>query len=239
MVGSENIENKNNQVFSPVARKDSLVDDVVAQVSRAILEGNLHPGDKLTEEGLGEQLGVSRAPVREALHHLETLGMVERFPYKGTFVSTLGENEIIELHSLRAVLESLAAEILAKRKDPDDIGVLKDLIARREAVAQEGDHPTMLMMDADFHDALIDLSCHHLLCEIWKPISAKMRRFLQLKRHRSHKTIHAVIAPHEKIVQAIEAGDQLQAIAAVNEHLKYVEKKFMEVIQRGDELLNT
>lgn len=231
----KNLES-NISIFRLIERKDRLAETVIEQISQAILEGKLHPGDKLVEEQIGGQLGVSRAPVRDAFQQLEQFGLVEKIPYKGTFVSRLSEREIIELHSIRAALECLAGEILANRRNSEDIKFLTQIIEKMQEVAKKGDRGEILVLDADFHDALINLSDNHVLIETWQPIRIKMRRFLLLKRHHTHNTIQEVIAPHKMIVDAIDSGNSDKAISAIKSHLKRVEEKFMENIHKGKSL---
>jgi len=85
-----------SQIFDRIHKPEVLVDGVVEQISNAVLGGILHPGDKLVEERLAVQMGISRVPVREAITHLEQMGLVEKIPYRGTFVSQLTEKDVIE-----------------------------------------------------------------------------------------------------------------------------------------------
>jgi DNA-binding GntR family transcriptional regulator len=224
------------KIFKSISRKDIVVEDIVDQLSRAILNGHFQPGDKLIELRLAEQFGVSRVPIREALSILEQIGLVEKTPYLGTFVSQLGEQEIIELHSLRRVLEGMAVRLLAERNRPEDLAYLLDITEQMREVVLGGNRSEILLLDADFHDALIKLTKHHLLIDIWEKVSIKMRRFLLLKRHHTHRTIQDVIAPHIQIVDAIRTGDPVLAEKELSAHLSQVEDSFMQAIKKGEKL---
>src|SRR5258706_5751870 len=109
------------RVFEQIVRSDPLVEVVIQQITHAIVTGRLQPGDKLVEVQMGKQLGVSRAPLREAFQRLEQIGLVEKIPNRGTFVSTLTERDIKELHNVRELLEGLAARLVAERRDPQAV----------------------------------------------------------------------------------------------------------------------
>src|SRR5258708_25253098 len=165
------------QVFEQIVRSDPLVEVVIQQITDAIVTGRLGPGDKLVEVQIGKQLGVSRAPLREAFQRLEQIGLVEKIPNRGTFVSTLTERDVKELHSVRELLEGLAARLLAERCDPQTIASLESILAAMRQAAVDDNQSRMITLDADFHDALIELSDHKLLRELWVVMGLRFRRF--------------------------------------------------------------
>jgi DNA-binding GntR family transcriptional regulator len=107
-------------------------------MTTAIVTGTLASGDKLVETRLGEQLGVSRGPIREAFRRLEQMGLVEKIPYRGTFVTTLTDNDINELNTVRMPLEGIAARILAERNDTQAVERLRAILNTMRAVAGSG-----------------------------------------------------------------------------------------------------
>ena len=209
-------ENTLNQI----ERADPLVEVVLKQITDAIVTGRLRPEDKLVETKLGEQLGVSRGPVREAFRRLEQMGLVEKIPYRGTFVSTLTDHDIEELHSVREPLEGLAARLIAQQHNPQTIVRLEALLEAMRQTAITGTQSEMIDLDANFHDALIELSEHKLLREIWTPVSVRLRRFLLLKRQRLYQTLAEVAPLHEPIVTAIVAGEAERAEVEARNHVE-------------------
>lgn len=214
--------------FEPVARHEVVAQTIVEQLANAILTGQLQPGDKLVEERLAEQFGVSRVPVREALRLLEQRGLVDRFPYRGAHVAQLSTAEILELHSLRKVLESMAARLLSESQDPAALQSLEEIVERMRRQAEDNDRALMLLLDADFHDALVRGSGHELLGVVWDLVSTKMRRFLLLKRRHTHRTIGDVVISHERILNALRSGEAQRAVDAVCDHLSDVETRFKD-----------
>jgi DNA-binding GntR family transcriptional regulator len=204
-------------VLQLIERGD-LVDQVVGEIVDAIVTGQFPPGEKLVEMQIGEQLGVSRGPVREAFRRLEQMGLVVKVPYRGTFVSTLTVDDVRELHDLRAPLEGLAARLVAEKRDPVAVARLAGILENMQETATAGDHTRTITLDADFHDSLIALAGHRLLQELWPTIGVRLRSFLMLKRKRLYQTPREAAALHEPILQAIVAGDGPAAERAAYQH---------------------
>lgn len=209
----------NENTLNQIERADPLVEVVLQEITEAIVTGRLYPHDKLVETKLGEQLGVSRGPVREAFRRLEQMGLVEKIPYRGAFVSALTDLDIEELHSVREPLEGLAARLIAQEHNAETLAKLESLLETMRRTAAEGQQSRMIELDAAFHDALIELSGHKLLNEIWVPVSVRLRRFLLLKRQRLYATLDEVAPLHEPIVAAIVAGDVERAEAEARNHV--------------------
>lgn len=211
------LEERND--FEEVQRAKPLGESGLQQVTDAIISGRLRPGDKLVEAHLGEQLGVSRGPVREAIRRLEQMGLVEKIPYRGAFVSNLTRRDIEELQSVRELLEGLAARLLAERRDQQAVTRLQAILDDMRQAAVSGEQSKVIELDADFHDALIDLSEHRLLREVWVLVRGRLRRFLVLKRQRLYGTLEEAVQLHEPIMRAIAAGDAGQAEAMAQHHV--------------------
>lgn len=219
-------------VFTEIPRKESVVHDVVQQVTAAIVNGHLEPGDQLVEERMAEQFGVSRAPIREALHQLQVLGLVEKRPYRGAFVSTIDEREVMELQELRVVLEDMAVRLCAANPSDDAISTLETIVDNMAQVAGKGDRRQILVYDADFHDAIVQYSGNQLLADVWDLVSVKMRRFLYLKRHHTHERIEDVVTAHAAILDAIKIGNPDQASSALQAHLRQVKERIYNKVRR-------
>lgn len=223
-----------DNIFVQIERADSLVEVVLQKISDAIVSGHLLPGDRLVEAQLGEQLGVSRGPVREAIRRLEQMGLVEKVPYRGTFVSRLSDRDIEELHRVRATLEGLAARLLAEHRDPNAIAALNGIIAEMRQAAPRGEQGRMTTLDSDFHDALVRLTGNKLLNEVWEVVSVRLRRYLILKRHRYYRELSQVPSMHEPIVRAIESGDPDAAAEAAQRHVIEASRHFVQLSAQGE-----
>jgi DNA-binding GntR family transcriptional regulator len=206
-------------MLEPIERSVSASQKVSRQITRAIVRGELEPGQRLVEATIGEQLGVSRSPVREAFRELEQLGLVEKIPYRGAFVSMLTRDDVRELYTIREPLEGLAARLLAERNDEDAAAELQRILDGMAEAVAAGDERGVTELNADFHDRLISLTTHRLLQEIWPIVGSRMRRFLFLSEPRSDMALREVVSLHEPIVRAIAAGDPERAEAEARQHV--------------------
>ena len=199
--------------------RGDLVDTVADQITEAIVEGRFRPGDKLVETQVGDQLGVSRGPVREAIRRLEQMGIIEKIPYRGSFVTVLTARDVQELHDLREPLEGLAARLVAEYNSDEAVTVLTSIIEEMRSTRPSEDQNRMVRLDAGFHDALIELSRHKLLQELWVTISVRLRTFLLLKQERLYGTPAEAAAIHDPIIAAIADGDPVRAEREARRHV--------------------
>jgi len=109
------------------------------EIRQMIIAGDLAPGERLFEDRLAEQLGVSRNPVREALRALEGTGLVEVVPRRGAYVSRFEPDRARQLLDLRSVLESYAAELAARNRTDDDLLAMRDCIEQGRKATAEND----------------------------------------------------------------------------------------------------
>jgi len=205
--------------LEPIERSLSAAQKVAEQITQAIVTGELEPGQRLVETAIGERLGVSRSPVREAFHQLEQIGLVEKIPYRGVFVSTLSREDVRELYTVREPLEGLAARLLAEGDNERAAAGLQDVLDRMAEAVAAGDRRAVTELNADFHDTLISLTRHGLLQEVWAIVGNRMRRFLFLSEPPFDMVLQDAVARHEPIVEAIAAGDAERAQTEAQRHI--------------------
>jgi DNA-binding GntR family transcriptional regulator len=184
---------------------------VVRTLREAIVEGRLAPGSAINEAQLSKQLGVSRAPLREALRSLEKEGLVVSVPYRGAIVTPLTERGVNELQAFRRLLEVFAAEQILARGD-GDLASLDGLVAEMERCAGASDLACMNTADVRFHTRIVELSGNELLLEVWRSYVSRIRRALGL-RNRANSDLASIVAMHRVLVAAFRTRD----MAAVRE----------------------
>ncbi|HYO89108.1 MAG TPA: GntR family transcriptional regulator [Candidatus Limnocylindrales bacterium] len=185
----------------------------------AIISGEMRPGQPLIETELAAQIGVSRAPLREALQVLVQDGLVEMTPYRGTVVRKLTRTDIEELYSFRSVLEQFAIRrILQNGEQVADAEVLRAIYAAMFSAADAGDLRTINVLDRDFHDTLIDLSRHGLLHQSWRSVSLRVRQVMA-NRNRYNSDLRQIANNHLPIIEAIAAGDEATALLLMERHI--------------------
>lgn len=201
-------EKLQKRVFSEQI-KEQLIDDIINRRYR--------PGDKLVESALAKKFGVSQAPVREALKGLLEMGFVTVEPYKGTTVRKMTAEEIWEMLSVRATLESFAAGICAKKITQNEIERLEEIVNHMIKAAEEGDVDKRTEYNHMFHDEIICISGHKLI----RKLSYSLR-FASW----SHTTgVYTSMQPlkiakrHFDILEAFKAHDVKAAEKIMREHI--------------------
>lgn len=183
-----------------------------------IIRGEFRPGDAIVETELASELGVSRAPLREALQILNTEGLIEIIPYYKTIVRHLTRKDIAELYSLRSVLEGFAARIIIERDDQDAIRQLQDIVDNMVVCARTGDALQTSAIDHQFHDTLVTLSAHNLLISTWAPVSHRVHQVLAL-RDMVRRDILVMAETHYILIDALKRGNVAETAHLFEEHI--------------------
>ncbi|MDI3499572.1 MAG: hypothetical protein PWP50_616 [Synergistaceae bacterium] len=189
------------------------------KIKEAIIKGHFKPGEKLVEQTLAQEMGVSRTPVREAIRRLEAEGFVVSIPRKGVVVSRADKEEIVQLYSIRAELEGLAARWAIENADEDDMRKLDEAISRMEETAASGDLDGVVQSNALFHDAIAQASKSRILCTLLKTLQDNIQRFRFQSLHLPGRP-EAALAEHKEIVAAIKEKKTEEADRLLKEHLQ-------------------
>lgn len=194
--------------------RNQIVDDIRA----AIVQGHLHPGERVVEAELAAQLGVSRSSIREALRVLEQEGLIVSLPYRETRVATITEAEVHEvLLPIRVVLETFAAREALGAMRPEGFARLAKLIESMRAAAITEDREAMAGLDTQFHREIIDGSGHPTLARIWSGIDARIRSHLLLEY--AQVNLGYLVRIHEELLAVLTAGRPAAIPAAIREHM--------------------
>jgi DNA-binding GntR family transcriptional regulator len=137
----------------PLSRSASAAASEV--IREAIIDGRLAPGQRLKEEELARQLGMSRTPVREALLLLQSEGLVESTPRRGATVRSYAMDDLDDMYQLRAILEGYAARRAATRISPDDVARLEESCARFDRLRAEDDLGDLVKENLFFHNVIL------------------------------------------------------------------------------------
>ena len=138
--------------------RQSMAKVVGEKIRGQILDGKLRPGERLVEDRLSAELGVSRVPVREALRELSAEGLVRIERNRGATVTEVTPAMVAELVEVRALLEGLNARLAAQRHDPAVIEQLKDVLRRGNDNADSGSAGQLAHLNAEFHERLAEAS---------------------------------------------------------------------------------
>lgn len=206
----------------------SLAERVVTDLRGAILDGRMRPGEKISDARIAEAMGVSRAPVREAIRHLAAQGLVREEARRGAFVTSLSRTGVHEIYDCRRALEGFAAQWLALNAPSETLSELDEIVRGMDKVSRKGDREALAAVDQRFHGQLCALPGNSWLTRLYSVISDQMLMILNV-----NTAAHPLDDPtemaaiHTPIVKAIAAGDPKRAAAAVQEHLEIAEQQFI------------
>lgn len=149
-----------------------------------ILSGRFHPGERLAEEHLAEELGVSRTPVREALHKLEQDGLIEPLESRGFCIPQDSPGEIADLFDLRTVLEGYTLRLICERITHEQIKVLEEMIDKSDDAVRRERLDEVFHWNTQFHDTLHGMVAdkrrfHSLIVNIRKYVLRYRKETLQ------------------------------------------------------------
>jgi len=208
---------KTMSTIRPVARA-SLAEKVYAAILDAILNGELPAGSELSEVGLGERLGVSRTPVREAIRRLAALGLVRQMTSRKAEVARLDRRAVVELYEMRQLLEGEAVARATGLMKRDDITELKAELARLAAAPRNNEWArSAIAFDSRFHDAIAAACGSSRLCEAVRQYRLLVIAFC--RQTGSTKNLTDAIHEHQAIVEALASGKAGQARRAMEDHI--------------------
>ena len=198
----------------------SFAKEAYAALKRAITAMDIydHPEEiRLDERRLSEGLGISRTPIREAMTVLEQEGFVRTRPRRGIFVVKKTKREIVEMITVMAALESMAARLAALHAADDEIAELRRLM---DAFHDGTDGERLEEYSAAniaFHQAIIRMSGCGLLADMTANLFIHMRAIRKITIHQDNRAVRS-IADHMRIVEALEARDPELAERLAREH---------------------
>ncbi|HET8758090.1 MAG TPA: GntR family transcriptional regulator [Solirubrobacteraceae bacterium] len=190
------------------------IKDVILQ---RIVAGDYSPGERLVETRIAQELGVSQAPVREALRDLEQLGCVVHEPFRGCSVRAFSAEELLEAFPVRAALEALAARLAAERITEDELLHLADLLERMRGAARRGDAHDQSQANASFHATIVRAARNPTLERQWSFLEPFSRTYLTVSQ--PGLDLLALSERHVPILEALRARDGTAAAAAMHQHL--------------------
>lgn len=204
----------------PELAPSSLRHRVTHLLREAIVGGQLRPGDRIVEEEVSEQLKVSRGPVREALRQLGQEGLVVSYPYRGTVVLGVSQEEVEEvLVPIRLVLERFAFRHALHRLGNSDLSDLAKLVTTMRTAAGEGDLDALAEADVRFHELVISRSGQRHCEQIWRTIEPRVRAHFR-RDAPAHASSLEVVDEHEEMLDALRTRDEPTVLAMLEDHIR-------------------
>lgn len=184
----------------------TMADGIADVLRRAILSAQLRPGHPLREMQLAVELGVSRAPLREALRALEDEGLVERQAFKGSVVATVTARQVEEIAMVRQQLEPLAVGLGITALQSGEAHELRAAVETLEQVSESGDVAASIDAHLAVHRLLYERSGNGVLVDIWRSWESRLRLYWVVD-HQSFARLSDVAVGHRRLVQLVLDGD--------------------------------
>ncbi|GAB3059295.1 GntR family transcriptional regulator [Intrasporangium mesophilum] len=191
--------------FGPLNQRTT-PDNIHGLLRAAILDGRLAPGSQLREAHIAADLGVNRAPLREALIKLEEEGLVVRIPFRGAFVAEVSAEDIAEIASLRFLVEPYAAQLSFDALHGPQKARMTRVIKALHAATDKRDIPASIDAHLQFHGLFYEFSGHKQLQSLWGGWESKLRLFFGAD-HRSYADLHEIAVAHEQLAEMLLTGD--------------------------------
>ncbi len=212
----------------PLLGRTILREQVRDVLLERIMSGHYAPGSRLVETRIAEDLGVSQAPVREALRDLEQLRLVVHESFRGCSVCALSAADLLEAYPVRSALEALAVRLAAEHIEDQDLAELERLIDAMRRASADGDASAETRADAEFHATIVRAADNAVLTHQWEQLLPHARTFISLTLPSS---AHGDLADrHRPILQALRRRDPHLAEAAMHEHLADVAERMRALV---------
>ena len=227
----------NYDVKSEVNDKFSLRGRVYHKIRDNILSGVYKENEELKEVSIGEELGVSRTPVREAFRQLELEGLMQIIPNKGAYVTGITIKDVEDIYMMRSKLEGLAARWATTNITKEQMEEMEENIYLSEFHASKGHMEQIAVLDNRFHEIIYE-ACNskmleHQLRDFHEYVLRVRKRTLSQFKRSSEST-----KEHREIMEAIKAGDADRAEEAANRHIvnaydNMIKNGLKEIYERG------
>ena len=197
----------------------SLEEKVYLSLEEAILSGEYKRGDSLTEMSLCKKLGVSRTPVRSALHRLSEEGLIEILPNRGAIVVGMSDDDLADIYKIRIKLEGLASAMAAERMSDEEKAKLAESVELSEFYLGKGDVEKLKELDTAFHIIIYKASGNRMLSKILSELHRNIRSYRKLSLTVPGR-LEKSIEEHKEILAAINSGDSAAADEITSRHIE-------------------
>ncbi len=205
---------------SPRVNSDSRRHRVVVALRESITAGRLLPGDRLLETEISVRMGISRAPVREALRQLEQEGLVISYPYRGTEVLGVSQEEVEEvLVPIRLTLERFAFLRALPLLTSADFDKLEVFVAEMRQAAEAGDPDRLADADVRFHELVISQSAQRHCEQIWRTIEPRVRAHFR-RDAPAHRTPYEVVEEHAELLAVLRTRNESAVLPVLEAHIR-------------------
>lgn len=205
-------------VLTTPTRGEALAEQAYVALRDAILAHELPPGTRLSVPDMAQRLGISRSPAREAISRIAYEGLAQVEPRRGAVVSDIRTEDLVEIYSLREVLEGLACRLASRNLRERDIERLRDIVGRHEEAIAAGDLERHYELDQAFHAAIREIAGSRRLVESLDRLQGQIR-LAMYTTHRSPGGMPQALAEHHTILEALVSMDPARAEQTGRDHI--------------------
>ncbi len=198
--------------------RTSIADQVYDHLREAVLNGDLPQGERVIEARIAKSLGISRAPVREAVNRLIQDGLLEARTHFGASVIQMDAGKIRHLYELRSAIEELAIRKVVERREAVDLEPLRACVAEMRRMARNGDLRRLVEAEVAFHRILCELSGNPYVIKVNGMLTAQMRLALTIDNS-NYEDMADAADEHEPILAVIREGDAERAAKLISAHI--------------------
>ena len=208
-----------------------LRDVVFNTLRRAILKGELKPGERLMEIALADKLGVSRTPIREAIRKLELEGLVVMAPRKGAKVASITERDLNDVLEVRKGMEVLAISLACKRITGEELEKLESIERSFQSLIESGNLTELAEMDVKFHDTMYQATNNQRLVQLLNNLREQMYRY-RMEYLKDIAVRRTLAEEHKAICEALRGRDESKAQNYVSVHIDNQQKAIIRSLNQ-------
>ncbi len=228
--------------FEPVDDYRPLGDVIFHKLRDAIIGGTLQPGQWLRQETLAQELGVSQMPVRDALKRLVAEGLAVRIPYKGVKVVEFSPQDIVDMCTVRLVLESLAVRFATPLMTNEALARLQENLRQAAGCTSQDQMAQRRELNTDFHLSICRASGHrylvHQVESLWRWFpSVMLYEGMRRQEELSPARLERESQEHQAILSALEKRDAEQAVAETRRHIRHLAEELTAVLGLSKEAI--
>ena len=201
------------------SNNQSLEVQVFSYIEDGILSGKYKSGEQLTELGLTKEIGVSRTPIRSALHRLSEEGLVELTPNRRVVVLGVTKEDVIDTYKIRMRLDGLASRLCAELIDKEKISELREVVELSEFYISKNNPEKIKQLDTEFHHIIYEATGNRMLAKILGDLHKKIKVYRKASLSVSARPEKSV-KEHREILEAIERGDGDEAERLTSLHIE-------------------
>jgi DNA-binding GntR family transcriptional regulator len=219
------------QARDETIRRVSVVDNVTVLLRRALLAGEIKPGERIKIAELEKAFGVSHIPIREAVRRLETEGLIIALPQRTAVAAGVDLDDLRGLYDLRRIVECDVIRRSVESMTPEHVEAVRAALESLEAVAQDHDSPRFWELHRDFHWALLEPAAsawiQRVVDQVWLAAQRYVRLFIS-------ETLRDAMTDHRELLACCEERDGPRAEAVLRRHLDRTELAVRQAFESDD-----